>query len=166
METNKITFLSQTKEVVRNIFNISCDELIITTFDKYFILEYNFQNLLITIETNSNRYENNNDYYDILIDKKGYLTTYFSYLYPYYENKPFNCKFNIKLLANYLNKLKEYIENNKLYFIEINLKDGMRVLHFNNTVKKIPSISSWDKEPFYIFGEDGKRILDNPPIYQ
>ena len=77
METNEITFLAQTKEVVKNIFNISHDELIITTFHKYFILEFNFHNLLINIETNSNRYEKNKDYYDILIEKN-YLTTYFS----------------------------------------------------------------------------------------
>ena len=168
MGTNKIIHYDETIDIINKVFFIVKEDLITIIEDKYFAIYFNFNDIKIRIETyRSIYYPDDGVYYEITLHKEGFEDTDFCILYAYYENKSFNSKFHYNLVYEYFKLLKNYIIENKLFFLKYDSNSKKDFLYFQNTIKEVPTIIK-DYETYYyqVFGSKAKNILNNRPIYK
>ena len=120
MGTNKIIYYNETIDIINKVFFINKEDLKRIIEDKYFAIYFNFNDIKIRIETyRSIYYSVDGIYYEITLHKEGFEYSNFNILYSYYENKPFNSKFHYNLVYEYFKLLKNYIIENKLFFLNM-----------------------------------------------
>ncbi len=167
MATNNIEHLNDAISLVKSVFNIKEEQMKLLIKGDFFSLSFNFLDITIILETYiSYDWPKIGNYYEIYIEKKGFEAIQFYDMYAYYENKPFNQKFHKNLILEYLTKLKEYIINNKLFFIKFDNNTKKEYLYFNNTIKELAPYNSTESYYYAIFGTKSKQVLDNPIIYE
>ena len=167
MAINKIEHLDDTISLVKLVFNIKDEQINIITEGNFFSLNFAFLDITISLETFfSYDWPKKGNYYEINIEKKGFRSVEFYDLYTFYENKPFNQKFNKNLVFEYLSKLKEYTINNKLFFIKFDEKTKKSFLYCNDMIKELPPYNSTETYYNAIFGVDSNRVLKIPLIYE
>lgn len=92
--------------------------------------------------------------------------TPFGMLLAYYENERFNMKIDIGYLVKCLSKLKDLIDNGKVFFDYHNKDFSRRFFVLENKVKELPVQINLTNETALKFGAAAERISKNwPPIF-
>ena len=167
METNTLVIINNIKKIITNIYSLREKEIKMTSIDIYQGITFDYQGISITVQNHfTYDYHPITECYEIFLFKEGYQTVEFYELYAFYENKPFNFCFNYNQAIDYFLKLKDYILNNKLYFIKFNNITKKAFLYFNNEIKELPNFNSTESYYYALFGTKSRHILDSIPIYK
>ena len=167
METNIFAIMNNIKNIITNIYSLTEKDIKMSSRDIYWGITFDYKGISIITQNHfTYDYHPLTECYEIILDKEGYETVEFYELYAFYENKPFDFCFNYKQATEYFLKLKDYISNNKLYFIKFDNTTKKDFLYFNNEIRELPQYNSTESYYYALFGAEGKRILDNAPIYK
>lgn len=150
-------------EYISNLFKIDITGVKCTQKNSFFSTNFVYNNIIVHIFTYEDR---SHDYYqEIEIKKESiefeYEWTPYNMLLAYYDNEKFNFKFDYNYLLTCISKLKEYIDNNKVFF-EFYKKDySARFFAIDGIVKEMPLRINLANETILRFGKNAYKIENN-----
>lgn len=164
IESNQKIGLTQYLESIKQIYQVSYTDVVKKLRGDYYTLSFYFQEHEIIIETNVDRILGT--YTDITVKRNPKSEpTQFWLLYAYYENKSFHLHCDKEELTEYLNVLKSYIKEDKVFYEEYDVPNQKRYFYLDGVKREVPFLVDGDfkKEMTNLFGSEAFKIIDNRP---
>lgn len=158
--------LSQTIEIIKDVYNLSGNEIIVEREGVYFTASFVYSGHKISVEINKDRmYEY---YLDISVRKNASCEpTAFWQLFAYHENSPFNMCCDADNLTFYLAHLKYYVDNDKIFYEVYDIPNRKRYFYLDGVKREIDYIvdADFNTETTKLFGKNAARVINNRPVY-
>lgn len=155
------------KKYIKKIYGYRLDDIKFFN-NKHYEIQFKYKKFIIKFLKSSDR-----DYSDFLeisykfdCDDYIYRFNQFERLYSYYENKPYNLKFNVHRLKKYLIHLKCYIDKDLIFYEYITPDFNHKYFYKDGKSIEISTKFTPDSALEEKFHDDKYRILNNKPIYK